>query len=255
MDAYLSNTLTNLNQLIDTANTTIANNLGGIPSGNSNDLYNIFKSKASCVQRGQRSCDKDAFDTAFSNYITSKTACSKPEFQGTRGANAPCDVRKIFSSIYATQGETSLATIKKNLDAINAQVEDLLIVANEQMRYYNHLSDLNDKYGEAEKTVSDDVDKKISLLKTSNRKQFYEQQQSSLVEPVSKFLRYFYWIAVIVWVGVLLYRRKYMEYTNAFITLVIIAFPYFSDIIIVWCFKLFSAVYALIPTDAYLDTK
>lgn len=253
MDAYLSNTLTNLNELIETANRTIQDNLGGTPSGDSNTLYNTYKAKASCVERGKRSCDKDAFDIAFSAYIASKTPCSKPEFRGTGGPGAACDVGKIFSSIYATQGGTALTTVKGRLDAMKAQIEDLLVVANEQMRYYNHLSDLNDKYGEAEKTVSGDVDKKTALLKTSNRKQFYEQQQSSLVQPVSKFLRYFYWAAVVAWVIVLLYRRKYADYTNAFLTLVFVAFPYVSDIIIVWAFKLVSAVYSIVPTDAYLD--
>lgn len=253
MDAYLSNTLTNLNELIDTANTTIQNQLGGAPSGNTDDLYNTFKEKALCIQSGKRSCDKDAFDLAFAAYIASKTACSKSEFQGAGGASAACDVGKIFSSIYETQGRAALATVKSRLDAMNAQIEDLLVVANEQMRYYNHLSDLNDKYGEAEKTVSGDVDKKTALLKTSNRKQFYEQQQSSLVQPVSKFLRYFYWVAVIAWAIVLLYRRKYADYTNAFLTLVFVAFPYVSDILIVWAFKIVSAMYTLIPTDAYLD--
>lgn len=253
MDAYLSNTLTNLNELIDTANTTIVNNLGGAPTGNSNELYNAFKEKASCIEPGKRSCDKDAFDLAFAAYILSKPACSKPEYQGAGGATAACNVEKIFSSIYETQGRTALSTVKGRLDAMNAQIEDLLVVANEQMRYYNHLSDLNDKYGEAEKTVSGDVDKKTALLKTSNRKQFYEQQQSSLVQPVSKILRYFYWVAVIAWVIVLLYRRKYTDYTNAFLTLGFVAFPYVSDIMIVWVFKLVSAAYAIVPTDAYLD--
>ena len=253
MDSYLSNTLTNLNELIDTANTTIQTQLGGAPTVNSNALYDTYIAKASCVQTGQRSCDKDAFDIAFAAYIKSKTACSKPEFHGTGGASAACDVGKIFSSIYASQGRTALTTVSGRLNAMKAQIEDLLVVANEQMRYYNHLSDLNDKYGEAEKTVSGDVDKKTALLKTSNRKQFYEQQQSSLVQPVSKFLRYFYWVAVVAWVIVLIYRRKYADYTNAFLTLVFVAFPYVSDTLIVWAFKLVSAAYSLVPTDAYLD--
>ena len=252
MDAYLSNTLTNLNELIETANRTIQDNLGGPPSGDS-DLYKTYQAKASCIRTGNRSCDKDEFDLAFATYIASKAACSKTEFQGTGGASAACDVGKIFSSIYATQGSTALAMVKGRLDAMKAQIEDMLVVANEQMRYYNHLSDLNDKYGEAEKTVSGDVDKKTALLKTSNRKQFYEQQQNSLVQPVSKILRYFYWIAVVAWVIVLLYRRKYADYTNAFLTLVFVAFPYVSDTLIVWAFKLVSAVYTLVPTDAYLD--
>jgi len=253
MDAYLSNTLTNLNELIDTANRTIQTQLGGTPTANSNALYDTYKAKASCIQTGNRSCDKDAFDLAFAAYIQSKTACSKPEFQGTDGANAACDVGKIFRSIYETQGRAALTTVKGRLDAMKAQIEDMLVVANEQMRYYNHLSDLNDKYGEAEKMVSGDVDKKTALLKTSNRKQFYEQQQNSLVQPVSKILRYFYWIAVVAWVIVLFYRRKYADYTNAFLTLVFVAFPYVSDTLIVWAFKLVSVVYALVPTDAYLD--
>lgn len=253
MDAYLSGTLTNLNELIETANKTIAANLGGAPADN-DDLYKTYQAKASCVQSGKRSCDKDAFDSAFAAYVSNKRACSNIEFQGTGGASAACDVGKIFRSIYATQGGTALTTVKGRLDAMMAQIEDLLVVANEQMRYYNHLSDLNDKYSEAEKTVSGDVDKKTALLKTSNRKQFYEQQQSSLVQPASAFLRYFYWVAVFAWVIVLLYRRKYADYTNAFLTLGFVAFPYVSDILIVWAFKIVSAVYALVPTDAYLGT-
>jgi hypothetical protein len=141
------------------------------------------------------------------------------------------------------------------LTEASSQVEDLLIVANEQMRYYNHLQDLKDKYSEAEQSVSGDVDKRVAQLKTSNRKTFYEQQQSTLVQPISSFLKYFYWTAVFAWIIVLLYRTRYADPVNIILTLTFIAFPYVSDILIVWGFKIVTAIYSLIPTDAYLDTQ
>jgi hypothetical protein len=114
---------------------------------------------------------------------------------------------------------------------------------------------LKDKYSEAEQSVSGDVDKRVAQLKTSNRKTFYEQQQSTLVQPISSFLKYFYWTAVFAWIIVLLYRTRYADPVNIILTLTFIAFPYVSDILIVWGFKIVTAIYSLIPTDAYLDTQ
>lgn len=252
MDENLSNTISNLNGLIESANNTIVA-IAGSGTGDAAAAKTNYEGQKACFTKGNANCDKDKFDEFFAKYVE-LTPCTDTTLQVSTGTGK-CDPKKVFSKIYNEQGEVTKTRVMAKLAESMSQLEDLLIVANEQMRYYNHLQDLNDKYSEAEQSVSSDVDKKVAQLKTSHRKTFYEQQQSTLVQPISSFLKYFYWVAVFVWVIVLLYKTRYSVPVNIILTLIFIAFPYVSDIIIVWTFKIVTTIYSLIPTDAYLDTQ
>ena len=254
MDDFLANTLTNVNELIETANNTIQNKLGGAATvGTSKDLYDEYKRKEDCITKGKRSCAKDAFDTAFSNYVKSLTKCRDDVAGAPERKCADLDVKRIMTDIYNQQGANAKELTMTQINDMKTQIMDLLTVSNEQMRYYNHLFDLEGKYREAQQTVTADVDKQTALLKTSNRKQYYEQQQNSLVQQyATKIARAFYWVAVFAWVIVILLRGKTTP-VNGGLTLLFVAFPFVSDILIVWAFKIGSAVYSLLPTDAYLD--
>jgi len=252
MDENLSNTISNLNELIESANNTI---VSIAPQGTADTAAAraAYDGQKACFTKGNANCDKDKFDEFFAQYVK-LVPCTDTALQVSTGTGK-CDPKKVFSKIYNEQGESTKTKVMAKLAEASSQVEDLLIVANEQMRYYNHLQDLKDKYSEAEQSISGDVDKKVAQLKTSHRKTFYEQQQSTLVQPISNFLKYFYWAAVFAWIVVLLYRTRYSDPVNIILTLSFIAFPYVSDILIVWAFKIAGVVYSLVPTDAYLDTQ
>lgn len=250
MDDFLSNTLTNVNELIETANKTITE-MNGNNTDASNNLYQTYLAKAKCISKGQWSCDKDAFDDAFYKYVLSLKTCKDPTSSDKRQCNVT-DVTNKLTDIYNQQGATAKELTMSKINDMKTQITDLLTVSNEQMRYYNHLSDLEGKYSEARQTITADVDKQTALLKTSNRKQYYEQQQNTMVQYVTKFVRVFYWVAVFAWIIVLFYRGKTTP-ANGGLTLLFVAFPFVSDILIVWAFKIVSAVYSLLPTDAYLD--
>ena len=254
MDDFLANTLTNVNELIETANNTIQNTLGGAATvGDSKTLYDEYKRKEDCITKGKRSCDKDAFDQAFSAYVLSIPECTTTLTTGCVAVKkTSVDVKNIFTDIYTQQGANAKELTMSQIGDMKTQILDLLTVSNEQMRYYNHLSDLEGKYNEARQTVTADVDKQTALLKTSNRKQHYEQQQNTMVQYVAQFIRVFYWVAVFAWVVVLFLRGKTTP-VNGGLTLLFVAFPFVSDILIVWAFKIVSAAYSLLPTDAYLD--
>ena len=253
MDDFLANTLTNVNELIETANNVIQTNMGGAPGANTNALYDDYSAKANCIAKGQPSCDKDAFDLAFSKYVLSIPECTSTLTTGcVAKKQTPSDVTKLFKDIYKQQGDNAKELTMSKINDMKTQITDLLTVSNEQMRYYNHLVDLEEKYSEAQQAVVAGVDKQTALLKTSNRKQYYEQQQNAMVQYVTKFVRVFYWVAIFAWIIVLFYRGKTTP-VNGGLTLVFVAFPFVSDILIVWAFKLVSAVYSLLPTDAYLD--
>ena len=252
MDDDLSNTIFNLNQMIDTANTTISS-LAGNQSTTTN-LKSKYDEKASCITKGKRSCDKDAFDTAFSSYVTTLT-CTGPNDSLKKSNDYTCDPVKLFTKIYTQEGELQKEIIKAKLTKEINTLNDLLGVANEQMKYYNHLDDLADKYAEATETLGTKVDKTISRLKTEHRRTFYENQQADLMSHVTKILTFVYWFSVFAWVIVLLYRTKYADYTNAGLTLAFIAFPFVADILIVWTFQIVIAIYDMLPTDAYLDMR
>jgi|Laugresu1bdmlbdd_1035124.scaffolds.fasta_scaffold04482_3 hypothetical protein len=252
MDDDLSNTIFNLNQMIDTANTTISS-LAGNQSTTTN-LKSTYDEKASCITKGKRSCDKDAFDTAFSSYVTTLT-CTGPNDSLKKSNDYTCDPVKLFTKIYTQEGELQKEIIKAKLTKEINTLNDLLGVANEQMKYYNHLDDLADKYAEATETLGTKVDKTISRLKTEHRRTFYENQQADLMSHVTKILTFVYWFSVFAWVIVLLYRTKYADYTNAGLTLAFIAFPFVADILIVWTFQIVIAIYDMLPTDAYLDMR
>ena len=255
MDDFLANTLTNVNELIETANNTIQNTLGGAATVDDSKKYEkIYLAKAKCIAKGQPSCDKDEFDVAFSDYVLSIPECTSTLKKGCVAVKkTDVDVKRIFTDIYTQQGANAKELTMSQINDMKTQITDLLTVSNEQMRYYNHLSDLESKYSEAQQTVTAGVDKQTALLKTSNRKQYYEQQQNSLVQQYfTKIARAFYWVAVFAWVIVLFLRGKTTP-VNGGLTLLFVAFPFVSDILIVWAFKIGSAVYSLLPTDAYLD--
>jgi len=193
MDENLSNTISNLNELIESANKTITEIAPG-GTADSAAAKAAYDGQAACFTKGNANCDKDKFDEFFARYVELQT-CDDTKLRVT-GTNK-CDPKRIFSKIYNDQGEVTKTKVMAKLAEASSQVEDLLIVANEQMRYYNHLQDLKDKYSEAEQSVSGDVDKKVAQLKTSNRKTFYEQQQSTLVQPISSFLKYFYLVKLV----------------------------------------------------------
>jgi hypothetical protein len=252
MDDFLSNTLTNVNELIETANYTIQNTLGGAATtGDSKTKHDTYLAKAKCIAKGQPNCDKDEFDVAFSDYVLSLSKCKNTPASADRQCNV-ADVKTLLTGIYAQQGANAKELTMSKINDMTTQITDLLTVSNEQMRYYNHLADLEGKYSEAQQSVTADVDKQTALLKTSNRKQYYEQQQNTMVQYVTKFVRVFYWVAIFAWIIVLFYRGKTTP-VNGGLTLLFVAFPFVSDILIVWAFKIVSAVYSLLPTDAYLD--
>lgn len=253
MDEDLSNTIFNLNQMIDTANTTISK-LAGTESSTNTNLKSTYDEKASCIKKGNRSCDKDAFDTAFKNYVNTLT-CTGTNSSLKKDADDKCDPAKVFESIYSQEGALQKEIIKTKLTKEINTLNDLLVVANEQMKYYNHLDDLADKYAEASETLGSKVDKTISRVKTEHRRTFYENQQAELMSHVTKFLIFVYWFSVFAWVIVLLYRTKYADYTNAGLTLAFIVFPYVVDILIVWTFQIVIGIYDILPTDAYLDMR
>lgn len=253
MDDDLSNTIFNLNQMIDTANTTISS-LAGTTSTTAT-LKNGYDDTASCITKGNRSCDKDKFDNAFFSYVTTLTCTGTNDPLKKSNSNTTCNPEKVFRSIYTQEGELQKEVIKTKLTKEINTLNDLLVVANEQMKYYNHLDDLADKYAEASETLGSKVDNTISRLKTEHRRTFYENQQVDLMSHVTKILTFVYWFSVFAWVIVLLYRTKYADYTNAGLTLAFIAFPFVADILIVWTFQIVIAIYDMLPTDAYLDMR
>jgi len=253
MDEDLSNTIFNLNQMIDTANNTISN-LAGTQSTTA-ALVSSYNEKASCITKGNRSCDKDAFDNAFTKYVTTLTCTGTNANLKKSNTDSTCEPLKVFESIYAADGEIQKEIINTRLTKEINMLNDLLVVANQQMKYYNHLDDLADKYAESIEIMGSKVDKTISRMKTEHRRTFYENQQADLLSHVTKFLTFVYWFSVFAWVIVLLYRTKYTDYTNAGLTLAFIAFPFVVDILIVWTFQIVIAIYDMLPTDAYLDMR
>jgi len=249
MDDGLANTIYNLNQLIDTANTTI-NRLA--PANDTAALAQDLTRSKDCISKDKWSCDKDRFDVAFTAYVKTLT-CTSPDKVIYKSSTDKCDPVKVFTEIYKTEGARVRESIDAKIKKMVNELNDLLVVANEQMRYYNHMDDLSDKYAEASKTLGGKVDNVVSRLKTEHRRTFYENQQSSLVENITKFLSFFYWLAVFAWVIVIIYRAKYGNYKNIALTVAFIVFPFMADTIITWLFQIMLTIYKALPTDAYLD--
>ena len=250
MDADLAGTLDNLNAMIDTANTTISRLA---PAVDTSLRANQLSDAISCISKNKWSCDKDRFDTAFYIYTESLTCTEMAKTQYKNSSTDKCDPKKVFQNIYETQGATLLDSVTIKITTSVNQLNDLLKVANEQLRYYNHMEDLADKYDESKTELQQRADKTVSRLKTEHRRTFYEHQQTSLVEYVTKFLTFFYWVTVFAWVIVIIYRTKYTSHRNIGLTIAFITFPFIADILIVWTFQVVMTVYSKLPTDAYLD--
>lgn len=254
MDDDLANTIYNLNSMIDTANTTISTLAGKTPSV-TNQSDN-FKAAYECVRPGKITCDKDKFDEAFFNYVNALECMTTENAIYKNSDSNKCDHSKVIDKVYNQEGTDLLEeTIEPKLTSMMNELTDLLTVANEQEKYYNHLDDLADKYSEATEVLGGKVDKTVSKLKTEHRRTFYENQQIDLISYVTKFLTFFYWLSVFTWVIIIIYRTRYMDYTNIGLTAAFVVFPFVADILIVWSFQIIMAIYDELPTDAYLDMR
>ena len=252
MDDDLANTIYNLNSMIDTANTTISTLAGKTPTVTTQS--DNFKAAYECIRPGKINCDKDKFDEAFFNYVNALECMTTENAIYKNSDSNKCDHSKVIDKVYNQEGAALLEeTIEPKLTSMMNELTDLLMVANEQEKYYNHLDDLADKYSEATEVLGGKVDKTVSRLKTEHRRTFYENQQMDLVSYVTKFLTFFYWLSVFAWVIIIIYRTRYMDYTNIGLTMAFVAFPFVADILIVWSFQIIMAIYDELPTDAYLD--
>lgn len=254
MDDDLANTIYNLNSMIDTANTTIGKLAGATPTITTQSTN--FKTAYDCIAPGYVKCDKDNFDTAFFNYVNALDCTQTTNEMYRNSSSNKCDHTKVIDKVYRDEGADLLEnTIEPKLTSMMNEMTDLLMVANEQEKYYNHLDDLSDKYSEATEVLGGRVDKTVSKLKTEHRRTFYENQQMDLLSYVSKFLTFFYWLSVFAWVIIIIYRTRYMDYTNIGLTMAFVVFPFVADILIVWSFQIIMAIYDELPTDAYLDMR
>ena len=252
MDDDLSNTIYNLNSMIDTANTTIGELAKGVDTS-SNVRLGAFTDAYNCIRPGYVKCDKDNFDKAFKYYVESLPCGVDSKYKDGSGQ---CNHDKVIDKVYRDEGADLLEnTIEPKLTSMMNEMTDLLMVANEQERYYNHLDDLSNKYSEATEMLGGRVDKTVSRLKTEHRRTFYENQQMDLISYVSKFLTFVYWLSVFAWVIIIIYRTRYADYTNIGLTMAFVAFPFVADILIVWSFQIIMAIYDSLPTDAYLDMR
>jgi hypothetical protein len=255
MDDDLANTIYNLNSMIDTANKTIGQLANEQTSkATLTTVAKNFTDAYECIKPKNIKCDKDKFDEAFFNYVNALD-CSGNEYK-IDITNSTCDHSKVINKVYTDEGTKLLEdTIEPKLTSMMNELTDLLTVANEQEKYYNHLDDLADKYSEAAEVLGGKVDKTVSRLKTEHRRTFYENQQMDLISYVTKFLTFFYWLSVFAWVIVIIYRTRYMDYTNIGLTAAFVVFPFVADILIVWSFQIIMAIYDALPTDAYLDMR
>ena len=254
MDDDLANTIYNLNSMIDTANTTISTLVG--TQKTTTDQSSKFDEAYLCVKPGNVKCDKDNFDKAFFNYVIALDCSGGAKINYQIPSTGKCDHTKVIDKVYNQEGAELLEkTINPKLTSMMNELTDLLMVANEQEKYYNHLDDLSDKYSEATEVLGGRVDKTVSKLKTEHRRTFYENQQMDLISYVTKFLTFFYWLSVFAWVIVIIYRTRYTDYTNIGLTMAFVAFPFVADILIVWSFQIIMAIYDELPTDAYLDMR
>jgi hypothetical protein len=254
MDDDLSNTIYNLNSMIDTANTTISKLVGQTTTVTTQS--NNFKTAYDCIEPGRVKCDKDKFDTAFFNYVNALDCTQTANAKYKNSGSNKCDHAKVIDKVYNQEGANLLEqTIEPRLTSMMNELTDLLTVANEQEKYYNHLDDLSDKYSEATEVLGGKVDKTVSKLKTEHRRTFYENQQMDLLSYVSKFLTFVYWLSVFAWIIIIIYRTRYADYTNIGLTAAFVVFPFVADILIVWSFQIIMAIYDSLPTDAYLDMR
>jgi hypothetical protein len=254
MDDDLANTIYNLNSMIDTANTTISTLVG--TQRTVTDQSNKFDAAYSCIRPGNIKCDKDKFDEAFFNYVNALDCITTTNAVYKNSSGNKCDHSKVIDKVYNQEGADLLEkAIGPKLTSMMNELTDLLTVANEQEKYYNHLDDLADKYSEATELLGGKVDKTVSRLKTEHRRTFYENQQMDLISYVTNFLTFFYWLSVFAWVIIIIYRTRYMDYTNIGLTAAFVVFPFVADILIVWSFQIIMAIYDELPTDAYLDMR
>ena len=96
MDENLSNTISNLNDLIESANTAIVG-IAGPGTVDAAAAKAAYEGQKACFKKGNASCDKDKFDEFFAKYVE-LIPCTDTALQVSTGTGK-CDPKKVFSKI------------------------------------------------------------------------------------------------------------------------------------------------------------
>lgn len=136
------------------------------------------------------------------------------EYEGKKGLEKAKKMKKKIKQRAKEQMEELEDTIKNNIALKKSE---------------KHLRTLLDKLNVSNASMTNNMDKKISIAKTSDRKVYYENEEIENMQFYKNILRNIYRFLMAVYVFLFFYRKKYQNKKDIIVILFFFISPYIID--------------------------
>lgn len=160
------------------------------------------------------------------------------------------------------QGEKEGERIKqekiKNHKFMKDKIQNNIDLLSDQNMYADHMDDLSNMLATNAIESEAEVDYMVNKSNVDNRKVYYEDQSTGKYVWLNKYLRYIYWITLLVMFVIELYawykgKLKFSPYTAAGYSLFMLLYPFLMNTIIGGVLYILRKIYNNTPNDVYMN--
>ncbi len=161
-----------------------------------------------------------------------------------------------------TQGEKQGEKIKQekieNHRFMKNKIQNNIDLLKDQNIYSEHMDDLSNMLEVNAIEREAEVDYMINKSNVDNRKVYYEDQSTAKYVWLNKYLRYIYWIMLVVLFLIELYawykgKLKFSPYVAVGYSLFMLLYPFLMNTIIGGVLLILRKIYYNSPTDVYMN--
>lgn len=182
---------------------------------------------------------------------------------------APINLETTKKNYYVyTQGESSYdnmleTDLKKKAEEIGeligASFNDEVASAETMNKYYNtalinsnYTKDLLNEYDKKNKELKIQLKDRRGDILTNDRKTYYENDALDTLNLWYRFWWYVYYILVLVFlISIFLVNSQMTNGKKLILTVLLIFYPYYIELIVNWIYEFFSNIYKNLPKNVY----
>ena len=173
------------------------------------------------------------------------------EFDGEIG------MRK-YKQTQEKQGEKIKQEKIKNHQFMKKKIQNNIDLLVDQNIYSDHMDDLSDMLAVNAIETKSEVDYMINKSNVDNRKVFYEDQSTEKYVWLNRYMKYIYWIMLVVLFVIELYawykgRLKFSPYVAFGYSLLMLMYPLLMNTIINGVLFVLRKIYNNVPNDVYMN--
>ena len=182
---------------------------------------------------------------------------------------APINLETTKKNYYVyTQGESSYdnmleTDLKKKAEEIGELIgvsfNDEVASAETMNKYYNtalinsnYTKDLLNEYDKKNKELKIQLKDRRGDILTNDRKTYYENDALDTLNLWYRFWWYVYYILVLVFlISIFLVNSQMTNGKKLILTVLLIFYPYYIELIVNWIYEFFSNIYKNLPKNVY----